>query len=60
MQDTFEELIHKMGGGDSRNGTAENDYGLAAPDVNHKVRQHAGAMILKNMSMMQFNQAHGC
>lgn len=62
MQDTFEEIIHKMGGVvTSTKGTAENDYGLAAPGrIIHEVGTTRMGNDPKKSVLNKYNQAHDC
>ena len=62
MQDTFEEIIHKMGAViTSTKGDASNDYGLAAPGrIIHEVGTTRMGDNPKRSVLNKFNQAHDC
>lgn len=62
MQDTFEEIIHKMGAViTSAKGDASNNYGLAAPGrIIHEVGTTRMGSDPKKSVLNKFNQAHDC
>lgn len=62
MQDTFEEIIHKMGAiVTSTKGDASNSYGLEAPGrIIHEVGTTRMGNDRKKSAVNKFNQAHDC
>lgn len=62
MQDTFEEIIHKMGAVvTSPKGDASNNYGLLAPGrIIHEVGTTRMGNDPKRSVLNKFNQAHDC
>lgn len=62
MKETFEEIIHKMGGVITfGKGSAENDYGLEAPGrIIHEVGTTRMGNDRKKSVVNKFNQAHDC